>query len=356
MKNASPLYALTALFDTPDGIIRAAEGVAAAGYTRFDVNTPYPVHGMDHAMRLRTSRLGIFALIFGLAGAVGTILFITWATLVDYPMVIGGKPFWSWPAFVPVTFEVTVLLASVLTVVTMIVLYFKFPNTSHPLHDTPYMKMVSSDHFGIAILASDPIFDDRALRSLLEELGAKEIAAVRYDLEDRTIDRRLFEPRFIGILAVTAILVSGATYVSFNHLLFWTPYNWMMDTTEAEAAEAKRALRERDWHAAARSGYCQSRPATLCLRRTSRGSREVPGQHAPADGFCPGSGKEKIPHLLQPLSWEFREGRQPPARPISQPSHAAFRQGPNLARREHLPCDHGGAECHALLCFPDLGG
>jgi len=229
MKHPFPLYALTGLFGTPDGITRAAEGVAAAGYTRFDVNTPYPVHGMEHAMRLHSSRLGVFALVFGLVGAVGTIAFITWVTLVDYPMVIGGKPFWSWPAFVPVTFEVTVLLASVLSVVTMIVLYFRFPNTSHPLHDTPYMKKVSLDHFGIAILASDPLFDERATRSLLEQLGAKEIAAVRYDLDDRAIDRRLFEPRFLGILALTAILVSGATYVSFNHLLYWEPFNWMSE-------------------------------------------------------------------------------------------------------------------------------
>jgi mono/diheme cytochrome c family protein len=227
MKNESPLYALTGLFETADGITRAAEAVSSAGYTRFDVNTPYPVHGMDQAMRLHPSRLGIFALVFGMAGAVGTISLITWITLVDYPLVIGGKPFWSWPAFVPVTFEVTVLLASVLSVLTMIILYFRFPNTSHPLHDTPYMQKVSSDHFGIALLASDPIFDERAARALLEKLGAKEIAAVRYDLEDRSAERSLFAPRFLAVLVLTAIVVSGITYVSFNHLLFWEPFSWM---------------------------------------------------------------------------------------------------------------------------------
>src|SRR5512137_206402 len=150
------LYAITALFDTPDAIIHAAEETKRGGYTRFDVNTPYPVHGMDRAMGLRQSRLGFFALGFGLLGTLSAVGLMSWVTLKDYPLVIGGKPFWSWPAFVPVAFEVTVLLASVLTVVSMIVIFFKFPNNSHPLHDTPYMKRVSTDGFGICIEAADP--------------------------------------------------------------------------------------------------------------------------------------------------------------------------------------------------------
>jgi len=116
-------YSITALFKTADEIIHAAEETARAGYTRFDVHTPYPVHGMDRAMRLKPSKLGFFALAFGLLGAVGGVGFMTWVTLVDYPLVIGGKPFWSWPAFVPVAFEITVLLASVLSVVSMIILF-----------------------------------------------------------------------------------------------------------------------------------------------------------------------------------------------------------------------------------------
>ena len=159
---AHQLHSLTALFDTPDAILHAAEEAARRGYTRFDVHTPYPVHGMDRAMRLKPSRMGYFALAFGLLGAVSAVGLMTWITLVDYPLVIGGKPFWSWPAFVPVAFELTVLLASVLSVVSMIVLYFKFPNISHPLHDTPYMKRVSSDRFGLCIMAEDPSFrEDR---------------------------------------------------------------------------------------------------------------------------------------------------------------------------------------------------
>lgn len=201
--NERTLFAITALFDSPDAIIHAAEEVAKAGYKQFDVNTPYPVHGMDRAMKLRQSRLGIFTFVFGLLGTISIVGFMSWITLVDYRLVIGGKPFWTWPAFVPIAFEITVLLASVLTVVTMIVLYFRFPNNSHPLHDTPYMKQVSSDRFGICVQANDHQFNEAAIRQLLTKVGGKDIASVYFEPEDLSHGQKLFEPKFLGVLALT---------------------------------------------------------------------------------------------------------------------------------------------------------
>ena len=233
--NEKQQFSLTALFDTPDEIIHAAHETSSAGYTRYDVHTPYPVHGMDKAMGLRQSRLGIFVLVFGLLGAVSSVLFMSWVTLVDYPLVIGGKPFWSWPAFVPVAFEITVLLAAVLLVVTMIVLYFKFPNISHPLHDTPYMKRISSDKFGISIQADDPKFNEREVREFLKKIGGKEIALVYFDLEDLDHGQTMFDPKFLGVLALTAILVAGATYSVFNQILFMEPFSWMSTQTKQKA-------------------------------------------------------------------------------------------------------------------------
>jgi hypothetical protein len=81
--NDGPLYSVTALFDTPDEIIRAAEEVSTGGYTKYDVNTPFPVHGMDKAMKLRQSRLGIFTFFFGLLGTVSIVGFMTWVTVTD---------------------------------------------------------------------------------------------------------------------------------------------------------------------------------------------------------------------------------------------------------------------------------
>ena len=233
--NEKHLFAITALFDTPDEMIHAAHETTGAGYTRFDVNTPYPVHGMDKAMGLKQSRLGVFALVFGLLGAVSSVLFMTWVTLIDYPLVIGGKPFWSWPAFVPIAFEITVLLASVLSVVTMIVLYFKFPNNSHPLHDTPYMKKVSSDKFGLCIQADDPTFNQQTVEEFLEKVGGKEIAPVYFDLEELDHGQHIFDPKFIGVLALTTILVSGVTYFTFNKLLYMEPFSWMSTQAKLKA-------------------------------------------------------------------------------------------------------------------------
>ncbi len=225
---AKPLYSITALFSSPDLLMQAVEETVKAGYTKYDVHSPYPIHGIERAMRLRTSPLGYFALAFGLLGAASAIGLMTWVTLVDYPLVIGGKPFWSWPAFVPVAFEITVLMASVLTVVTMIVVFLKFPNNSHPLHDTPYMKRVSSDGFGISIQADDPKFGETDVRAHLVRVGGTDIGPVFFEPEELDHGQKLFDVRFIGLLVGVALVVAGGTYVSLNKLAFIEPYSWMM--------------------------------------------------------------------------------------------------------------------------------
>lgn len=223
------LYSYTGLFDTPDEIIHAAEKVSEEGYKKYDINTPYPVHGMDSAMKLKPSKLGYAALVFGLSGTFTAILLMTWMTAFDYPIVIGGKPFFALPAFVPIIFEVTVLAASVATVLTMLFVVFKFPNNSHPLHDTDYMKSVTSDKYGISIQAEDELFNEEKVKSLLKNLGAKKITPVYFDQEEINYKHVIFEPKFLGMLAVTFIIVSGATYITLNKLLYITPFNWMME-------------------------------------------------------------------------------------------------------------------------------
>lgn len=223
------LFSLAALFDSPDDIIHAAKKVNDAGYTKYDVNTPYPIHGMDKAMKLPPSRLGYVALVFGLFGAIAALAFMAWTITIDYPLNIGGKPYFAFPAYVPIMFEVTVLLAAIATVVTMLFLVFKFPNISHPLHDTDYMKAVSSDKYGISIQADDPIFDNTKIRLLFSELNAKEVHEIYYDEEEAKFSPQILEPKFLGMLVLVALVVSGSTYFGLNKLMFMPPFNWMME-------------------------------------------------------------------------------------------------------------------------------
>jgi hypothetical protein len=223
------LFGYTGLFDKPDEIIEAANKASEKGYKKFDVNTPYPVHGMNKAMKLPPSKLGYAALVFGLSGTLSALLLMYWISVVDYPIVIGGKPFFALPAFVPIMFEVTVLSASIATVLTMIIVYFKFPNISHPLHDTNYMRKVSSDKYGICIQADDELFDESDVQSFLKEVNAHSISPVYFDEEEIENKPTVFDKKFISLLVVVAMIVSGATYLLLNKVVYSVPFNWMMN-------------------------------------------------------------------------------------------------------------------------------
>ncbi len=227
--NEKILYSYTGVFNSPNAIINAAEKVSEKGYKKYDVHTPYPLHGMNKAMKLPPSKLGYVALVIGLSGALSALLLMFWMSAVDYPIVIGGKPLFSFPAYVPVIFEVTVLSASIATVLTMLFIFFKLPNNAHPLHGTEYMKNVAADKYGISIQAEDEKFDEVEVKKLLEECGAINITAIYYDEEEINHKHKILEPKFIGFLLFTALLTSGVSYFTLNKVLYMSPFNWMME-------------------------------------------------------------------------------------------------------------------------------
>lgn len=223
------LFGYTGLFNSPDEIIYAAKKASEKGYKKFDVNTPYPLHGMNKAMKLPPSKLGYAALVFGLSGTISALLLMYWISVIDYPIIIGGKPFFAFPAFVPIMFEVTVLSASIATVLTMIAVYFKFPNVSHPLHDTDYMRSVSSDKYGICIQADDKLFNENDVIEFLKEVKAHSITPIYFDEEEINNKPSVFEKKFLLLLLAVAIVVSGVTYIVLNKVLYAVPFSWMME-------------------------------------------------------------------------------------------------------------------------------
>jgi len=227
MKN-NKLYSIAALFDSPDAIMNAAKKVSNAGYEKYDVHTPYPVHGMDGAMKLPPSKLSYFTIVLGLTAMSLMLTFIYWITSVNYPQNIGGKPFFALPAFVPIMFEITVLVGAVGTVLVMIVFFFKFPNNAHPLHDTHYMKSVSSDKYGVSIEADDSKFNKEEIVAFFNSLGASNIEEIYWDESEVNNTQKVLDPKFVGGMIFIAAFVSFSVYMHMNKLLYIDPFNWMM--------------------------------------------------------------------------------------------------------------------------------
>ncbi len=228
------LYGVTALFDTPNEIIHAAKEVSKAGYKFFDVNTPYPVHGMDRSMGLKRSKVGFVTTFLGFSGTAFILLFMFWAMSIDYPMVIGGKPFFSLPGFIPITFETTVLLGGISTVIGFLALFANLPFNNHPLHDTDYMHAVSSDKYGIVIEADDPKFNESEVIAFFHKLGSKKIHSINKPEKEVF---PVFQTKFIVFLITVALIVSASTYVTLNKILYIEPFNWMMEQDKTTPQE-----------------------------------------------------------------------------------------------------------------------
>lgn len=171
------VYGALARFPTTRALYRACERVRDAGYTRWDAHTPFPVHGLEKAMGLPSSKLGWVVLVTGLGGAGLGFLLQTWVHTEAYPLVISGKPLFAWPAFVPVTFELGVLGAALGAVIGMLALN-KLPMYYHPLFRSKAFERVTDDAFFISIEAWDPKFDLEQTVALLRSCGADEVELI----------------------------------------------------------------------------------------------------------------------------------------------------------------------------------
>ncbi len=219
------LYGITALFDNPEKVLSASKAVADEGFKNFDTYTPYPIHGLDNAMKLKRSMIGAITLILGMTGVVSLVLFTWWTNSVDYPLIIGGKPHFAWPSYVPLMFEMGVLVGAVSTVIALLAIWLGLPRNSHPLHDTKFIRRVSDDSFGICIEAQDPKFDEKRTAEFLRTLGAGTVELAYYELHDLSLKQKVLDPKFIVAIIVVAVVSSGTVYFGLNKLLLIRPWS-----------------------------------------------------------------------------------------------------------------------------------
>ena len=170
-----PLYGLMAEFDDVTALVNAAKRAHAEGYRRLDAYTPFPVHELFDALDAHDRRLPLAVLLGGVTGACVGFGLCYWVSVIAYPLNIGGRPLNSWPSFIPVTFEVTILLASLTTVLSLILLN-GLPMPYHPVFNVKrFAEHASQDGLFLAIEADDPKFDREGTRSFLQGLGAREV-------------------------------------------------------------------------------------------------------------------------------------------------------------------------------------
>ena len=171
------IYGLLAEFGTANELVAAARQVRDAGYVRTDAYAPYPVEDLTEALGARPSYLRFVVLIGGVLGGLGGYLMQYYSAAVDYPINVGGRPLHSWPAFIPVTFELTILSASIFAVLGMLALN-GLPMPYHPLFNVPRFALASRDRFFLCIEATDPKFDRTATRQFLQCLSPSAVTEV----------------------------------------------------------------------------------------------------------------------------------------------------------------------------------
>jgi len=175
-------YGVLARFDGVKELFHACEKVRDAGYSRWDAHTPFPVHGLDGAMGLKSSKLPWICLVTGLTGASAGMLMQWWVAVQAYPLIISCKPLFSWQAFVPVTFEVGVLFGALGAVLGMFAIN-QLPMLHHPLFNSKEFEQVTDDKFFISIESWDSKFDASQTSRFLEEIGAAHVELVPMEHE-----------------------------------------------------------------------------------------------------------------------------------------------------------------------------
>jgi hypothetical protein len=174
-----PIYGILAEFESPQALVNAANRVRAAGYRRIDGFSPFPIEELAEAIGFRDRRLPLFVLLGGFAGLLAGLGLQYWVSVMAYPLNVGGRPYDSWPSFIPVAFETTILFAALAAVFGMILLN-GLPMPYHPVFNAPRFSAASRDRFFLVIEATDPKFDRMQTGKLLSELHAREVTELAH--------------------------------------------------------------------------------------------------------------------------------------------------------------------------------
>jgi Alternative complex III, ActD subunit len=173
----SSIYGLIAEFDSADALVAAARSAFAAGFRKMDGYSPFPVDGLAEALGFHRTRVPLIVLIGGIIGCLGGFFLQYWVSVIDYPINVGGRPLNSWPSFIPVTFELTILIAALSAFLGVLALN-GLPMPYHPVFNVDRFELASRNRFFLCIESADPKFDPDTTRKFLESVGPQGVYEV----------------------------------------------------------------------------------------------------------------------------------------------------------------------------------
>jgi hypothetical protein len=176
---AKPIYGVMAEFESPSALVAAARAAVERGYKKLDAYSPFPIEELSDALHLHHNKLPMIVLIGGILGGLGGFALQYYITVLQYPLNVAGRPLNSWPAYIVITFETTILLAALSAVFGLFALC-GLPMPYHPAFNVPRFALASKDRFFLCIESTDPLFDRSTTAGFLESLEPKEVSEVAH--------------------------------------------------------------------------------------------------------------------------------------------------------------------------------
>ena len=227
-------FAVLGLFDSAEALVDAAARIEPQRLGRLEAYTPYPVHGIDEVLGTRKSPLAGMTLVAGALGAITAMVFEWWTSALDYPLITGGKTPFSWQAFVPIMFEVTVLFATFTAGLGMLHLLARLPFFGHPLHGSKAMASITRDRFALAVEAGSVPLAVEPARAALVAAGALEIEVLTVPAERGPIPLRFVSRSALGI-ALSCAVAGYATYWGVKLVPVMPPMVHMLEQPRLDA-------------------------------------------------------------------------------------------------------------------------
>lgn len=235
------VHAVLGLFDAPEALFDAIQKVRAKGFSKLEAYSPYPVHGLDRALGLRRSPLAGMVLVLGLLGVAFAIFLQGWTSAVDYPLITGGKPPFSWQAFLPVSFEIMVFFATFTAGLGMLILLNRLPSFRHPVLASRAIASITRDRFALAIESGGSEIDVAAARAALEDAGAAEIEVLFEPPPEAPLSAR-FIARAGFAIAISCVAAGLATYWAVKLLPVLPPMSHMEEGPRVDPYETSSYL------------------------------------------------------------------------------------------------------------------